>query len=48
MYIEIIDYKEFAKVALDKNDEIFIIHVASRSLKIKITIYQAQEDKIFL
>ena len=35
-WIELIDKKEFAKVALDENSETFVIHVTSLNLVPKI------------
>ena len=39
--VEFIDWKEFAKVALDKNIDTFVVYVSS--LRSKITIYPAKE-----
>ena len=46
--IVLIDKKEFFKAALDKNIEIFMIHVSSLSLESKMTIHLAQEAQIAL
>lgn len=37
--VEFIDKKEFAKAVLDKNVEVFVVHVASLSLRSKMTIH---------
>ena len=47
--VEIIDKKEFAKVALDENIEVFVVHVTSLSLnKLTMLIYLAKEAQITL
>ena len=39
--VVLIDKKEFAKAALDKNIEAFVVHVSSLSLRSKMTIHPA-------
>ena len=39
--VELIDKKEFAKVALDENIKAFVVHVSCLSLGSKMTIYPA-------
>ena len=44
--VEIIDQKEFARVVLNKNIEVFVVHVSS--LGSKITIHLAKEAQLAL
>ena len=44
--VELIDKKEFAKVALDENIEAFVVHVSSLSLGSKMTIHPAWKAQI--
>ena len=44
--VEIIDWKEFAKAALDENVEAFVVHVSS--LRSKMTIHPAREAQLAL
>ena len=46
--IELIDKKEFAKVALDENIETFVLHMSSLSLGSKMTIHLAWKPQIAL
>ena len=39
--VELMDIKEFAKVALNKNIEAFVVHIRSMSLRSKMTIHPA-------
>ena len=39
--VELIDKKKFAKAALDKNIEAFIVHMSFLSLRSKMTIHSA-------
>lgn len=45
--VKIIIKKKFAKVALDENIEVFIVHITSLSLR-QITIHLAQKAQIAL
>ena len=44
--VKIIDQKEFAKVALDKNVEAFVVHFSS--LKSKMTVHPAKKAQLAL
>ena len=44
--IKLIDKQKFAKTVFDKNDEVFVVHIAL--LTSKITIYLARKTQIAL
>ena len=41
--VEFIDKEEFAKAALDKNIDAFVVHVSFLSLRLKIIIHLAKK-----
>ena len=45
-WVELIDKREFAKMALDKNFKIFVVHIATLEISIAMPIHLSRNSQV--